>query len=430
MENISLNGNQHKITTIDDDMWEDIRLIMKKHNEKRIEISDPVTIESVYNLLMYGEIRDINDIRYIQYVILRSLWTNKYKKFERYCLMEMEIQGNGDRIFDTGRRLITNGKYDRALWYLLMAMQHETTKVRALQELRYLGQTYMDSLNYEQARQCYLILAKHNVLELDDLVMLEIIHRKLGNLDEAKVWRNRILDSNYTVDNVVSIYEELGEEPCEESDRERISIDDGAINFCIAAMERGNMDAVSELGDIYRLKGEFDLSKKYYELALQHNNTRAMIGSAYLYAPGSEETYRKYMLMTIEHGDTGAMFRLGEHYIELSQIDEAWKYFMMGANVYDTSCIQKLNSIISRSGSFARMIDAYDYLDKSNRAKLNDTLAQILPHQDKVCKKFLCVWCSSDDNEPIPTLIIHCGHNLCFRCYDEHKGSCRLCSGA
>ena len=83
-------------------------------------------------------------------------------------------------------------------------------------------------------------------------------------------------------------------------------------------------------GIYYKLKGDFKNMVKYYEMAIERNDTDAMNSLADYYKEcGKITNMKKYYDMAISKGDLDAMFNLAEYYKEIGAIVDMQKYQKM-----------------------------------------------------------------------------------------------------
>jgi TPR repeat protein len=91
-------------------------------------------------------------------------------------------------------------------------------------------------------------------------------------------------------------------------------------------------EAMCGLADHYMVIKDYELMKKYYMMAIDYDNSRAMCNFACYYL-GIEKNYevmKKYYMMSVEKGNIHSMLQLGWYYQHIEKnIEEAKKYYIM-----------------------------------------------------------------------------------------------------
>ena len=106
------------------------------------------------------------------------------------------------------------------------------------------------------------------------------------------------------------------------------------MSMCHKSCEEPKM--INLMGLIYKYRHDFDNAIKYYQMAIEKGNDKAMrnLGYLYHYEPEKKNLDEaiKYYQMAIEKGNSNAMNSLGSIYHtepEKKNLDEAIKYYQM-----------------------------------------------------------------------------------------------------
>lgn len=102
-----------------------------------------------------------------------------------------------------------------------------------------------------------------------------------------------------------------------------------AEKYYLSAIDKGNLTALNDIGNLYYLKGDYSTAKKYYLKALENDSNAGVIvnlGLAYESlgeAKMAEETHLK----AIEKGFVASMYNLASFYEEQGKNQEAKKWY-------------------------------------------------------------------------------------------------------
>jgi TPR repeat protein len=97
------------------------------------------------------------------------------------------------------------------------------------------------------------------------------------------------------------------------------------------AIQKENTFAMCNMGHCEEKMGNYNNAKKYYKMAVKCGYARAMfnLGSYYEEIKNDHEKARKYYLMAIKRGYVCAMINLASHYEECENYKKAKKYYLM-----------------------------------------------------------------------------------------------------
>jgi TPR repeat protein len=105
---------------------------------------------------------------------------------------------------------------------------------------------------------------------------------------------------------------------------------DEMIKYYLMAIEKGNSDAMYQLGYYYKNITNYDEMIKYYLMAIQKGNcdARYQLRDYYKNIENYDEIKKNY-LMAIEKDNSDAMCKLGDYYKNIKNYDEMKKYYLM-----------------------------------------------------------------------------------------------------
>ena len=111
------------------------------------------------------------------------------------------------------------------------------------------------------------------------------------------------------------------------------------------AIEKGCTVAMARMGNWYRWnKEDIKGAKKYYRMMVEVGSCDGMIKMAQLYEEKRDYgEMKRFLLMAIDRGDTGAMFSLAtRYYVKESDIENYKKYLKMGIDEGDQRALVEL----------------------------------------------------------------------------------------
>ena len=102
-----------------------------------------------------------------------------------------------------------------------------------------------------------------------------------------------------------------------------------AEEYYLKAIEKDDVDALFNLGNLYKEQKEYKKAAEYYLKAIEKDDVGAMLNLGNLYKEQKE--YKKaeeYYLKAIERGHAGALFNLGNLYDEQKEYKKAEEYYL------------------------------------------------------------------------------------------------------
>jgi Flp pilus assembly protein TadD len=116
-----------------------------------------------------------------------------------------------------------------------------------------------------------------------------------------------------------------------------------AEKYYLLAIEKGDINAIYNLGRLYQNQGKEKEAEKYYLLAIENGVIEASGNLALLYGKqGKEKEAEKYYLLAIENGDTEASYNLALLYGNHGKEKEAEKYYLLAI---ENGVIEALNNL-------------------------------------------------------------------------------------
>ena len=204
---------------------------------------------------------------------------------------------------------------------------------------------------------------------------------------------------------------------------------DLAEKYYLMAIEKGNIDAMNNLGLLFKTQKKYDIAEKYYLMAAEKDNVRAMnnLGLLYEKQKGQYDIAEKYYLMAIEKGDVNAMNNLAFLYNKQKKYDDiAEKYYLMAIEKGDPIAMNNL-------ARFVGELKLYNCLVKLQQKSeiVNIKIDELKKTREIHCFENKKNFLSKTDTCPIcfeNTLLIpkECTHFYCCDCYIKFN-KCSIC---
>ena len=95
----------------------------------------------------------------------------------------------------------------------------------------------------------------------------------------------------------------------------------------------------------YCVTRDYDTMKKYYLMAIEHGNSKAMANLGLYYDNVEDyDNMKKYYLMAIEYGNSDAMNDLGKYYKTTEEYDMMKKYSLMAIEHDNSDAMNNLGT--------------------------------------------------------------------------------------
>jgi tetratricopeptide (TPR) repeat protein len=134
---------------------------------------------------------------------------------------------------------------------------------------------------------------------------------------------------------------------------------DKAEKYYLAAVEKGVVEALNNLANLYVDLNHKEEAEKYYLAAVEKGNVSALFNLANLYADlNLKVEAEKYYLMAVEKGDVEALNNLASFYDDLNRKEEAEKYYLAAVEKGD---VEALNNLAILYVDLNRMEEAEKY---------------------------------------------------------------------
>ncbi len=119
-----------------------------------------------------------------------------------------------------------------------------------------------------------------------------------------------------------------------------------AEKLYLSAIDKGNIIALNDLGNLYYLKGDYSEAKKYFQKSVDKGGTVALFNLAEVYRieknfPQAE----KYYLQAIKKGETQAYNNLALLYSESGKLEKAIEYYLKAGESGDVKGYYNLGNL-------------------------------------------------------------------------------------
>ena len=119
-----------------------------------------------------------------------------------------------------------------------------------------------------------------------------------------------------------------------------------AEKLYLSAIDKGNIIALNDLGNLYYLKGDYSEAKKYFQKSIDKGGTVALFNLAEVYRieknfPQAE----KYYLQAIKKGETQAYNNLALLYSENGKLEKAVEYYLKAGESGDVKGYYNLGNL-------------------------------------------------------------------------------------
>ena len=213
-------------------------------------------------------------------------------------------------------------------------------------------------------------------------------------------------------------------------------------------------------GLYYKSIKDYDQMKKYYQMAIEKNNSSAMFNLAIYYQSIKDyEQMMKYYLMAIEKGQETAMNNLASYYESIKDYEQMIKYYLMAiekgnemamcnlAKYYESikdyeqmkkyclMAIEKDNKLIDKIKHLFKPLELYLLLNQKEQFRQTIQYKELLNNYDVIVyvnkcnllkKENDCIVCMETNTMCIP---LECVHYICISCYPAiiYSKKCPFC---
>lgn len=192
------------------------------------------------------------------------------------------------------------------------------------------------------------IIQKYNINENNPSQIDNKIIEKINNL-----YLNNVIDDKEE-DDIYLEYLGLYHRHVTKNDN------DMAMCFLLAS-QKGNDNAMTYLGDYYKLCKNYDDMKKYYLEAIEMENVLAMVNLGYYYQQKKKyDDMKKYYDMAIKLKNGLAMNNMGNYYFNLNNLEEARKYYLMAIKHGCKKAYGNLARILEKQKIYNYMMRCYE----------------------------------------------------------------------
>lgn len=198
-----------------------------------------------------------------------------------------------------------------------------------------------------------------------------------------------------------------------------MSIDDEIVNKYLIGIEKGDADAMYNLGYYYKQMEDYNNMLKYFLMAVDKNHVEAMfqLGNYYYYYGKNDSLMIKYYSMAGNKGHHIALFRLGEHYDSNLSKFNANTYYSMAVACGSSEARLKLQiSDFEYYYLLSKIQNKSTYIiEQLQKLEQNTKIFCFKNKINLLGKEAICIKCS-DLGLCIPK---ECAHFFCIDCYPK-----------
>lgn len=133
-----------------------------------------------------------------------------------------------------------------------------------------------------------------------------------------------------------------------------------AIRWCQKAANTGHIDAIAELGYLFKQYGDFDKALFYFKEAAERGDTDSAIHLGHLYAKnGNHQQALHWLEIGADRGVPEAMRLLGNLYYKLRKTAKAIEWLTAGAMHNNPLTIADLAFVYHTTNEFSKALDLY-----------------------------------------------------------------------
>jgi len=171
-----------------------------------------------------------------------------------------------------------------------------------------------------------------------------------NNVEEAE---KLLLNSISNSDKCKYIYAELGYIFREKNKSK-------SIEYLLEAKERGDINAINNLGILYEEEEEIKKAEKYYLEAIEKGDISALYNLGLLYVDINQKgKAEKYYLEAIEAGNVSALNNLGVLYSEINEKEKAEQYYLEAIEKGDINSFNNLAILYKEEGDIKKSEQYY-----------------------------------------------------------------------
>jgi len=157
-----------------------------------------------------------------------------------------------------------------------------------------------------------------------------------------------------------------------------------ALRYYLMAIENGNEKAMNNLALLYDNQEKFAEAEKFYLMAIEKGDEKAMYNLALLY--NNQEKFaeaEKFYLMAIEKGNEKAMYNLALLYDNQEKFAKAEKFYLMAIEKGDEKAMNNLALLYDNQEEFAEAEKFYLMAIENSHDNAMYNLALLYDNQEK-----------------------------------------------
>jgi len=147
-----------------------------------------------------------------------------------------------------------------------------------------------------------------------------------------------------------------------------------SIEYLLEAKERGDINAINNLGILYEEEEEIKKAEKYYLEAIEKGDINALYNLGLLYVDINQKgKAEKYYLEAIEAGNVSALNNLGVLYSEINEKEKAEQYYLEAIEKGDINSFNNLAVLYKEGGEIEKAEQYYlEAIEKGHVSALSN----------------------------------------------------------
>ena len=143
---------------------------------------------------------------------------------------------------------------------------------------------------------------------------------------------------------------------------------DNMMHYNMIAYERGNPQAMCNLGEYYKKIGYTNMMFKFFNMAdkLGYTPVYALIATYYK-EKNDNNNMLKYNKLAVDSGDIDAICEMATYYKDAGESGNMCTYLLFGAQNDSGDCIDEINNQLQNNPNTMRLLEFRDYLSPINK---------------------------------------------------------------
>ena len=143
---------------------------------------------------------------------------------------------------------------------------------------------------------------------------------------------------------------------------------DNMMHYNMIAYERGNPQAMCNLGEYYKKIGYTNMMFKFFNMAdkLGYTPVYALIATYYK-EENDNNNMLKYNKLAVDSGNIDAIYEMATYYKDARESGNMCTYLLFGAQNDNVDCINEINNQLQNNPNTMRLLEFRDYLSPINK---------------------------------------------------------------